>query len=461
MGWVARLGLWLGLAVAPLTGCTTGDKLFCCPDWLHGSPLVNDNAVCQVVATWQSEVQWTIDPVNYGSTLPGLAGKVYLFGQEANQPLVGGGELEVEVFDESRPNAPPQRLEKYKFDRKSLRELMRQDPIGCGYTVFLPLTAYRPDITQVRFKVCYKTERGNPLYTISNTTAIVHGDRSNQSLGPVLAKAVGMPLSPAGGPQQQVYQQQPYQQQPYQQQVQASFYQQQQQQQYQQQQQQQWQQQQPQWQQPPPANMQRFAIPTGPTLPNPGLQQGQYPPQQGQYPPQQGQYPPQQSAFASATTGVPGYQPTQPPAATMQPMPPVARKPEAIQTGPPADLLPHLRPEPGTAPPYTPPNQTGGRVLQSVFPAVPPMPPPDNGRPGQPVTTGLLVVPPPQPGALEPAIPQAKPGRAGLEMSSGLPPTAPAVAPVGQIQLLPPIATQPSAAESGESSGLRVLYSNH
>src|SRR5439155_4906861 len=101
--------------------------------------------------------------VRGGTPGPGLAGRVYLFGPEIKFPLTGDGGLEVLLSDETSGELVQK--EAWMIDADTLKKLLRRDQIGWGYTVFLPWTTYRPEITKVRLKVCYLPAHGTPLYS--------------------------------------------------------------------------------------------------------------------------------------------------------------------------------------------------------------------------------------------------------------------------------------------------------
>lgn len=151
--------MW-GLGLLLLTaGCVTTHP------WI--TPPEAPPPVCQVQAIWEGRVQVTQDVVNGGRPLPGLAGRLYLFGEEIKYPERGDGTVSVELFDLSNvpSGAQPQRLEQWNIDAVSLSKLLRKDKIGWGYTLFLPWATYRPDITRVQLNLCYTPAKGTPLYS--------------------------------------------------------------------------------------------------------------------------------------------------------------------------------------------------------------------------------------------------------------------------------------------------------
>jgi hypothetical protein len=136
---------------------------------------------CQVVAWWQPHVVFAPDPARNGVSAPGLAGRLYLFGQEVGFPMVGDGSVVVDLYDETncpagRPagqapgppagqaGAQPVLQEEWRIDPVTLKRLLRRDRIGWGYTLFLPWGRYRPDLTRVQLRVRYVPDHGSPVF---------------------------------------------------------------------------------------------------------------------------------------------------------------------------------------------------------------------------------------------------------------------------------------------------------
>ncbi|MCI0680643.1 MAG: hypothetical protein L0Y71_00950 [Gemmataceae bacterium] len=121
----------------------------------------------QVHATWENRVMITQDVVNNGKPLIGLAGRMYLFGQELGHPVGGDGMAIIELADVTHANAQnkPQLLERWEIDPATLQRLLRKDMIGWGYTLFLPWRTYRPDIAKVQMQVRYVPAKGLPLFS--------------------------------------------------------------------------------------------------------------------------------------------------------------------------------------------------------------------------------------------------------------------------------------------------------
>jgi hypothetical protein len=142
----------------------------------------------------------TPDVVNNGAPLVGLAGRVYLFGQALGHPVAGNGMAIIELQDLTHANAQtkPRLLERWEIDSVTLNRLLRKDTIGWGYTLFLPWSTYRQDISKVQLQVRYVPEKGLPLFsppavvTLSSDTQITVSQR----------RQVGSTVTPAGSLQQ-------------------------------------------------------------------------------------------------------------------------------------------------------------------------------------------------------------------------------------------------------------------
>ena len=123
-----------------------------------------------VVATWQHDVSIvTPDPLRDGQATPGLVGRVYLF-DHFDHPKCYEGKATVKLFDE-RPiqGGPPVFLEEWDFPSAALRKLAKKDPIGWGYTLFLPTATINPNITQVRMTVAFTADGATVPVQSTNT----------------------------------------------------------------------------------------------------------------------------------------------------------------------------------------------------------------------------------------------------------------------------------------------------
>ncbi len=154
-----------------LAGCVnTGSFFIPAIDWPSASP-------CEVVVAWNPEVIFRPDPANRGAPSPGLGGRMYLFGEGSDCPLTGDGCVVVDLYDKtplacSNTSVP---LEEWRFDRATLKRLLRRDAVGWGYTLFLPWGTYKPDIKEVELRLRYDPVKGTPLYAESSPV-VLHKD---------------------------------------------------------------------------------------------------------------------------------------------------------------------------------------------------------------------------------------------------------------------------------------------
>lgn len=184
------------VALLPMlsAGCVTLEKVWpgCGDDKPPCGP------VHQVVVTWNNEVMHAADPAQGGILVPGIGGRLFLFGPQIGFPVCGDGSVTVDLYDETAgPAQTP--LERWNFDALTLKRLIRKDMIGYGYTVFLRWSTYNPEITSVRLKLCYQPRNGSPLYAESAVMTL--NDKQENAKGPPLVKKPGAPaVTPASAP---------------------------------------------------------------------------------------------------------------------------------------------------------------------------------------------------------------------------------------------------------------------
>jgi len=158
----------VSLGMVLLAGCTATDS-FVLPG--RSQPT---GPVCQALVTWIPEVIFTPDPAHGGAPAPGLAGRIYLYGEEIDRPLIAEGSLVVSLYNAVAgpdvENGPP--MEEWHIDKDTLKRLQRRDAVGWGYTVFLPWGTYKPELTQVQLRVRFEPVKGTPLYAESSTLVL-------------------------------------------------------------------------------------------------------------------------------------------------------------------------------------------------------------------------------------------------------------------------------------------------
>lgn len=164
------LNLWgkgVGLALAAATvstGCESLEK-HSAKEGFNMGFLKKKEPPVQVVSTWKPEVVFVPDPANQGRPNPGLVGRVYLFQQDMGTAATWEGKLEVDLYDLGvAQGTSPTHLERWEYDGASLAKLVRKDPIGEGYTLFLPWGTYREDVQKVQLKLKFDYGGTFPLY---------------------------------------------------------------------------------------------------------------------------------------------------------------------------------------------------------------------------------------------------------------------------------------------------------
>jgi hypothetical protein len=135
--------------------------------------------VTMVQVAWEPMVYFTPDPVNGGARLPGIVGRMYLFGNHDPFPLEGDGDVLITLSLEGcTPDGKPLQKEQWKLPQVVLKELLRKDMIGWGYTLFLPWSGYNESVTQVQMMVCYTPKGGGaPIYSQPSSVSLRHPDR--------------------------------------------------------------------------------------------------------------------------------------------------------------------------------------------------------------------------------------------------------------------------------------------
>jgi hypothetical protein len=188
---------WVGLVLLLLAapGCTLG-QCFTCAD---GSQPPKPMRPAQVVTTWSNQVYYVPDTQHNGVPMPGLAGRLYLFGETIGFPQVGDGGAFVALYDDSVDPPNGKLLEEWHIDKDTLRRLLKKDAIGWGYTLFLPWGSYRPDVTRVHLTCRYDPAQGTPLYADASSLTLDHGPPPGGAAA--AATTPGAPVAPPPAPE--------------------------------------------------------------------------------------------------------------------------------------------------------------------------------------------------------------------------------------------------------------------
>jgi hypothetical protein len=154
----ARLvSLWsVAWLLSTMSGCA------CC-HWFEppGPPPVKE-----VMMWWDDNLHLTQDPARYGASLPGLAGRTYLFSGENQQLAEASGKIVVGMYDMTPTHSGGEaaQLVAVTYDMNALKQLKRKDQIGDGYTLFIPWETYHPAVKEVMVKLAYLPDKGTPFY---------------------------------------------------------------------------------------------------------------------------------------------------------------------------------------------------------------------------------------------------------------------------------------------------------
>jgi len=141
-------------------------------------PPTSNSPVKQIHTIWSNQLNTTRDTVNNGAPLTGVVGRLYLFGEEVGFPLNADGKVTVDLYDITGANlAKPKMLERWEIDRETLKRLGRKDTIGWGYTLFLPWSTYKPEITRVQLQARFVPDKGIPLFAPAAQVS-VQGDQA-------------------------------------------------------------------------------------------------------------------------------------------------------------------------------------------------------------------------------------------------------------------------------------------
>ena len=171
----------LVLGLLPAAGCVQSEKEL--------SKIQTTGPVHQVFSYWNNEVMQDQPGAVGGKNLPGLAGRVYLFGPKVKYPVVAQGDAKILVeMTYQRPGNKTQTLQ-YEFPKHYLDQLLSRDLVGWGYTIPLPWEVYQPGVKEVTLKVAYCPEKGNAVIS-SPSTIVLH------SAGMVQGIARQIPIGP-------------------------------------------------------------------------------------------------------------------------------------------------------------------------------------------------------------------------------------------------------------------------
>ena len=102
-------------------GCVTLDTK---PSPPSAKPAIG-GVVHQIKTIWESELMFTEDTEHNGVPVPGLVGRVFLFGPDTGKTLRGQGVMVVDLYDAQQlgKDGNPKLLQKWNIDKVSLDQL--------------------------------------------------------------------------------------------------------------------------------------------------------------------------------------------------------------------------------------------------------------------------------------------------------------------------------------------------
>ena len=124
--------------------------------------------VAQVQTWWRSELAATQNKFANGETLPGIAGRVYLFSGDLakdGRPVEAHGNCKLVVeMKYIASNKQPVTI-RWDFAKKThLDKVLRKDRLGWGYTIFLPWAEYDPGVPFANITLAFIQENGEAIY---------------------------------------------------------------------------------------------------------------------------------------------------------------------------------------------------------------------------------------------------------------------------------------------------------
>lgn len=166
---MSRRAALAGLALMPL-GCFNLGKHYAKTETAKPAPKG------RLVSTWDKRIVYAPDAFRGGAIIPGIVGRVYLFGADMAVPYIGDGGLLIDLWDSSPrgSDSAPKQIEHFIISPEVFKEFAKKDVIGDGYSIFFPWPTYRPDITQIYITMLYTSAAGEKYFHQSGTFAVDH-----------------------------------------------------------------------------------------------------------------------------------------------------------------------------------------------------------------------------------------------------------------------------------------------
>jgi hypothetical protein len=148
----------------------------------------------RLAVAWNNKVVYAPDPTHGGDLVPGLIGKLWVFGPDEATPLVIEGELIVGVWDlgPKAKGGQPVLQEVWHIDNDAAKKFRKKDFMGGeAYTVFLPWSQYHVDMKQVNVIARFNAAGGRSIVSSPETLTIDHAATLQRAQDKLNGYAVG------------------------------------------------------------------------------------------------------------------------------------------------------------------------------------------------------------------------------------------------------------------------------
>lgn len=159
--------------------------------------------VARLTAAWNNKIIYAPDPVHGGEPVPGLMGKLWLFGPDVSTPLTADGEIFVGAWDNGPTinGGQPVLLEVWHIDSEAAKRIRRPDFIGGdAYNLFLPMTQYNVDLKRINVVARFNGADGRCLVSAPETLTLDHSATLQRAAERLGGLASGPARPQAAGP---------------------------------------------------------------------------------------------------------------------------------------------------------------------------------------------------------------------------------------------------------------------
>ena len=183
-----RYAAWMLMVVTGATGCASTmertEAVFGKP--VSGTPTTTS---ARAAATFSPKVVMAPDPTRGGAQVIGLLGRLFILDPSGSYMIETAGVLKVDLYNHTHAvgDTPPVMLEHWLFDPETLKKLGRKDMFGYGFSLFLPWSTHRKDISKIYMVLRFEPEGGGePMMYQTGVMSIDHSmlDASGKSPQP-------------------------------------------------------------------------------------------------------------------------------------------------------------------------------------------------------------------------------------------------------------------------------------